>query len=204
MCNELERMAFCIWRITDLHLSPTSSFIFCSTSFEQPPRTFMTMLYWLTLYSGYRFASSSLSWLYFIVFSKSFDSPFSSHGQLISITLACLLVLSMTVASILLAFTWVVSANNGTSQKAVACSFSDSGLGVTCESHGSTLVMRSRDLRTSKNMILKTLLCLCRYLAVPVHYRQIDYISHSLGNPLIGGFFHQLLVILFFCCSKPW
>ena len=35
----------------------------------------------------------------------------------------------MIVASILLAFTWVVSANNGTSQKAVACSFSYSGLG---------------------------------------------------------------------------
>ena len=35
----------------------------------------------------------------------------------------------MIVASILLAFTWVVSANNGTSQKAVACSLSYSGLG---------------------------------------------------------------------------
>ena len=75
---------------------------------------------------------------------------FSSHGQFISITLTCLLVLSMAVASILLAFIWVVSANNGTSQKAVACSFSYSGLGVTCENHSSTLVMRSKDLRTSK------------------------------------------------------
>ena len=164
MCNELDRMAFCIWRIIDSHLSPTSSLIFFSTSFEQPPRTSMMMLYWLTLYSGYRFVSSSLSLLYFVVFSKSLDSLFSSHGQLISITLTCLLVLSMTVASILLAFTWVVSANNGTSQKAVACSFSYSGLGVICENHGSTLVMRSRDLRTSKNKILKALLCLCRYL----------------------------------------
>ena len=150
MCNEQERIAFCIWRLIDSHLSPTSSFIFCST-FKQPPRTSMMMLYWLTLYSGYRFVSSSLSWLYFVVFSKSLDSLFSSHGQLISITLTCLLVLSMTVASILLAFTWVVSVNNGTSQKAVACSFSYSGLGVTCENHGSTLVMRSKDLRTSKN-----------------------------------------------------
>ena len=35
MCNELDRIAFCIWRIIDSHLSPTSSFIFCSTSFEQ-------------------------------------------------------------------------------------------------------------------------------------------------------------------------
>ena len=150
MCNEQERIAFCIWRLIDSHLSPTSSFIFCST-FKQPPRTSMMMLYWLTLYSGYRFVSSSLSWLYFVVFSKSLDSLFSSHGQLISITLTCLLVLSMTVASILLAFTWVVSVNNGTSQKAVACSFSYSGLGVTCENHGSTSVMRSKDLRTSKN-----------------------------------------------------
>ena len=33
----------------------------------------------------------------------------------------------------------------------VACSFSYSGLGVTCENHGSTLVMRSKDLRISKN-----------------------------------------------------
>ena len=103
MCNELDRIAFCIWRIIDSHLSPTSSLIFFSTSFEQPPRTSMMMLYWLTLYSGYRFVSSSLSWLYFVVFSKSLDSLFSSHGQLISITLTCLLVLSMTVASILLA-----------------------------------------------------------------------------------------------------
>ena len=116
-------------------------FIFCSTSFEQPPRTSKMMLYWLTLFSGYRFVSSSLSWLYFAVLLKSLDSLFSSHEQLISITLTCLLVLSMTVASILLAFTWVVSANNGTSQKAVTCSFSYSSLGVTCENHGSTLVM---------------------------------------------------------------
>ena len=138
MCNKVERIAFCIWRIIDSHLSPTSSFIFCSTSFEQPPRISMMMLYWLTLYSRYRFVSSSLSWLYFVVFSKSLDSLFSSYGQLISITLTCLLVLSMTVASILLAFSWVVSANNGTSQKVVACSFLYSGLGVTCENHLST------------------------------------------------------------------
>ena len=135
-----DRIDFCNRRITDSLLSPTSYSIFCSTSFEQPPRTSKMMLYWLTLFSGYRFVSYSLSWLYFAVFLKSLDSLFSSHEQLISITLTCLLVLSMTVASILLAFTWVVSANNGTSQKAVACSFSYSGLGVTCENHGSTLV----------------------------------------------------------------
>ena len=136
MCNQLDRIAFCIWRITDSHLSPTSSLILFSTSFKQPPRTSMMMLHWLTLYSGYRFVSSCRSWLYFVVFSKSLDSLFSSHGQLISITLTCLLVLSMTVASILLAFTWVVSVNNGTSQRAVACSFSYSGFCVTCENHG--------------------------------------------------------------------
>ena len=136
MCNELDRIAFCIWRIIDSHLSPTSSLIFFSTSFEQPPaKTSMMMLYWLTLYSGHRFVSFSLSWLYFVVFSESLDSLFSSYGQLISITLTCLLLLSMTVASILLAFTWVVSANNGTSQKAVACSLSYSGLCVTCENY---------------------------------------------------------------------
>ena len=127
MCNELDRIAFCIWRIIDSHLSPTSSFIFYSTSFEKPPRTSIMMLHWLTLYSGYRFVSSSFSWLYFVVFSKSLDSLFCSHGRL----------LSLTVASILLAFTWVLSGNNGTSQKAVACSFSYSGLVVTCENHGS-------------------------------------------------------------------
>ena len=108
--------------------------------------------------------ASSLSWLYFVVFWKSLDSLFSSFGQLISITLTCSLVLSMTVASILLAFTWVASANNGTSQRAVACSFSYSGFGVTCENHGLTLVLRSKDLRTSKNKIWKALLCLCGYL----------------------------------------
>ena len=37
--------------------------------------------------------------------------------------------------------------NNGMSQKAVACSFSYSGLSVTCENHGSTLVMRSKDFK---------------------------------------------------------
>ena len=36
--------------------------------------------------------------------------------------------------------------------------------GVTCENHGSNLVMRSKDLRTSKNKIFKALLCLCSYL----------------------------------------
>ena len=162
----------------------------------------MMMLYWLTFYSGYRIVSSSLSWLYFVVFSKSLDSPFSSHGQLISITLTCLLVLSMTVASILLAFTRVVSANNGTFQKAVACSFSYSSLGVTCENHGSTFVMRSKDLR--ENKILKALLCLCRWVVWPVHYSQIECATHSPGNPRIGGIFYQWLVILFFYCSKPW
>ena len=40
MCNALDRVnAFCIWRIIDSHMSPTSSLIFFSTSFEQPLRT---------------------------------------------------------------------------------------------------------------------------------------------------------------------
>ena len=167
MCNELDRNAFCI---IDSHLSTCYKlFYICSTSFEQPPMTSMMMLCWLTLYSGYRLVSSSLNWLYLVVFSKFLDSifqPWTAHFNYSDLLagLVLSLVLSMIVASILLAFTWVVSANNGTSQKAVACSFSYSGLGVTCENHGSTLVMRSKDLRTSKNKILKALLCLCRYL----------------------------------------
>ena len=50
-----------------------------------------------------------------------------------------------------------------------------SGLGVTCENHGSTLVMRSKDLRTSKNKILKALLCLCRYYHYYYYYDDDDY-----------------------------
>ena len=38
MCNELDRMAFCIWRIIDSHLSSTSSLIFFSASFEHSPK----------------------------------------------------------------------------------------------------------------------------------------------------------------------
>ena len=86
MCNELGRIAFCIWRLIDSHFSPASSFIFCSTTFEQPPRTSMMMLYWLTLYSGYRFVSSSFSWVAMaslVVFSKSLDSLLFNLGQLI-------------------------------------------------------------------------------------------------------------------------
>ena len=65
------------------------------------------------------------------------------------------------------------------------------------------LLMRSKDLRTSKCMILKVLLCLCSYF-VPVHFSQIECAAHSPGNPRIGGIFHQWLEILFFCCSKPY
>ena len=38
MCNEQDRIAFCIWCITDSHLSPTSSLIFFSTSFRTAPK----------------------------------------------------------------------------------------------------------------------------------------------------------------------
>ena len=171
MCNELDRIAFCIWRIIDSHLSPTSSLIFFSTSFEQPPRTSMMMLYWLTLYSGYRFVSSSLSWLYFVVFSKSLDSifqPWTAHFNYSDLlaSLVLSLVLSMIVASILLAFTWVVSANNQIwrlRRRLHANSHTAAWVRVTCENHGSTLVMRPKYLRSLKNKILKALLCLCRY-----------------------------------------
>jgi len=53
-------------------------------SLEQPPRASMMMLYCVILYSGYLLASSSLSWVYFVVFSISLLSLFSCHGQLIS------------------------------------------------------------------------------------------------------------------------
>ena len=88
-------------------------------------------------------------------------------------------------------------ANNGTSPKVVACSFSYSGLGVTCENHGSTLVMRSKDLGTSKNKFLTHCYVSVGTYSVPVHYSQIEYAAHSPGNPRIGAIFRQLLVIFF-------
>ena len=134
MCNELERITFCIQALL---------------YFAQPLWNSLQGHPWWC-YTDWPCTQDIGSSALVSVDYTSLPSLFSSHGQLISITLTCLLVLSMTVASILLAFIWVVSANNGTSQKAVACSFSYSGLGVTCENHSSTLVMRSKDLRTSK------------------------------------------------------
>ena len=87
MGNELDRIAFCIWRIIDSQL-----FYIMLNLFQTATKDIHEdVIYWLTLYSGYRFVSSGLSWLYFVVFSKSLDSLFSSHGQLISITLTYLL-----------------------------------------------------------------------------------------------------------------
>ena len=51
------------------------------------------------------------------------------------------------------------------SQEVVACSFSYSGLGVTCENHSSTLAMRSDVLRTLLLLLLLLLiLLLCPFL----------------------------------------
>ena len=38
MCNELDRIAFYIWRIIDSHLSPTSSLIFFLNLFRTAPK----------------------------------------------------------------------------------------------------------------------------------------------------------------------
>ena len=97
MRNELKRIACCICRKIDSHVSPTSSLIFCSTSFEQPPRTSMMILYWLTLYSGYQFASSSLSrlWLRCLleIFRLSIFQPWTAHFNHSVLLLLLLLLL---------------------------------------------------------------------------------------------------------------
>ena len=160
MCNELDRIAFCIWRIIDSHLSPTSSLMFFSPSFEQPPRTSMMMLYWLTLYSGYRFVSSKsqLTVLRCLlgIFRLSIFQPWTAHFNHSDLLAALVNDRGVDSISFYLSCVYLLFC--------LPFSFSYSGLGVTCENHGSTLVMRSKDLRTSKNKILKALLCLCRYL----------------------------------------
>ena len=153
MCNELDRIAFCIWRIIDSLLFPTSSYILLYL-FRTASKDIHDDVILIDLVL--RMLVRQLL-LYFVVFSKSLDP--SSHGQLISITLTCLLFLSMIVASILLAFTWTMV--------------------LTCENHGSTLAMRSKYQRSSKNKILKVLLCLCRYSeSVPMHYSQVADVLH--------------------------
>ena len=199
MCNELDRIVFCIWRIIDSHLQVSYKLFL----YDQPLSNSLQGHPWWC-YTDWPCtqdirSSALVSVDCTSLSSRNLQTLFSGHGQHISITLTCLLVLSMVVASILLAFTWVVLANNGTSQKAVARSFSHSGLGVTCENRGSTLVMRSKDLKTAKNNILKAFFCLCRYL-VYASALQPDRMccTFSSRNSRIGGIFHQWLVILFF------
>ena len=148
MCNELDRIAFCIWRIIDSLLFPTSSYIllylFRTASKDVHDDVILIDLVLRMLVRQLL--------LYFVVFSKSLDP--SSHGQLISITLTCLLFLSMIVVSILLAFTWVVLANNQMwrpRRRLHAHSHTAAWVRVTGENHGSTLLLFIQRIRSWKH-----------------------------------------------------
>ena len=56
------------------------------------------MLYWLTLYSWYRFVSSSLSWLYFVVFSRS------SRDLLLLLLLLLIIIIITTIIIIIVSW----------------------------------------------------------------------------------------------------
>ena len=108
------------------------------------------MLCCVTLYSGCLCCNSQWNGPYFLVFSIGFSSPFCTHGQLISSSLTSFLSLSIILAPILLALTWVVSANNGTSTYASTRSFSYIAFGWGWEPRGAVAVMRCKDLSISK------------------------------------------------------
>ena len=163
MCRELVTTDFCISAATDLYLFPTSCLRVLVGSWQYPPRTSMMMLCCITLQSGCLCYNSERNGPYFLVFTIAFYSLFSTHGQLISSSLTSFLSLSIVLAWILLDLTWVVSANNGTSQYATTRSFSYIGFDWTWEYQGALVVMRSKDLSISKNKILRALLCLARY-----------------------------------------
>ena len=126
------------------------------TSLEYPPSTSTIILNCVTRYSGYLCMSFQRNGPYFVVFSASFSSLFSTQGQLISITDTFLFSLSTMVASIPFAFTCVFSAYRGMSQYAIALSFSYIGFSWVFENHGTYDVTRSSALITSKNKILKS------------------------------------------------
>ena len=67
-------------------LSPTSSLSAFLTSLEYPPSTSTIILNCVTRYSGYLCSSSQRNGPYFVAFSASFSSLFSTQGQVISIT----------------------------------------------------------------------------------------------------------------------
>ena len=104
---------FCICRAIVSLLSPTSSLRAFLTYLEYPPSTSTIILNCVTRYSGYLCSSSQRNGPYFVVFSASFSTLFSIQGQLISITDTFLFSLSTMVASILFAFTCVLSAYKG-------------------------------------------------------------------------------------------
>lgn len=121
MWRLFERTDFCILRSTSLLLAPTSCLTVSLSSLEYPPNTSKMMLCWCILNPLNCVFNS-----YFCVFSCIFDSLFSIHGQLISNIETTFFLRSTIRTSILLFLTsscsW--SANNGTSQKACAYSFS--------------------------------------------------------------------------------
>ena len=100
-------------------LSPTSSLRAFLTSLEYLPSTCTILLNCVTRYLGYLCSSSQRNGPYFVVFSASFSSLFSTQGQLISITDTFLFSLSTMVASILFAFRCVLSAYKRMSQYAI-------------------------------------------------------------------------------------
>ena len=107
---------FCICRAIVSLLSPTSYLRAFLTSLEYPPSTFTIISNCITRYSGYLCSGSQRNGPYFVVFSASFSSLFSTQEQLISITDTFLFPLSIMVASLLFGFTCVLSAYGGMSQ----------------------------------------------------------------------------------------
>ena len=72
MINELDRMAFCIWRIIDSHLSPTHElFNIFLNLFRTAPKDIHDDVILIDLIFRISVHNSSLSLLYFVVFSKS-------------------------------------------------------------------------------------------------------------------------------------
>ena len=73
---------FCICRAIVSLLSPTSSLRAFLTSLEYPPSTSTITLNCITRYSGNLSSSFQRNGPYFVVFSASFSSLFSTQGQL--------------------------------------------------------------------------------------------------------------------------
>ena len=78
--SELVMTGFCICRAIVSLLSPTSSLRAFLTSLEYPPSTSTIILNCVTRYSGYLCSSFQRKGPYFVVFSASFSSLFSTHN----------------------------------------------------------------------------------------------------------------------------